>query len=915
MRGLAAILATAAIAVVDTSAHATPPTPVAGAPSGDGVQPVITSGSVTCADLNADAVKFPTVTSDYGIKIQPVANGTYTFTSSAGTLLGGAPQDPNNSVTLSGVTSTTFNWSATLPIQAVIVKGGNDSNTYVYFPEDQSDTALHAPVNPGTGQPFGLSHVSFCHNYDLNASVNAKVDFTRTYAWTIDKSATPSSLVGFAGDDLTYDYNVIAAWDGYTDSDWSVEATIEVQNPSPLTADFTLDVEVDSTPGTAVCPSYTLAPDSEVLCTFSQSWAGDPGGLTLTATVTSLTVDVDGVVQTDTLVTGLPTTVVNDTVNLHDTWPWDESNTHEELGAVFEYGEFDYSRTYTCPTDVAEYTNGTFSTEIVNRADIDETGQYDEATVEAICYVPTAEKTAIGTHGENHEWTVEKSVDPASQSGAPGDVLDWEWTVDVSESVVDDTYSVIGVITVVNPNPDSSVTVEVTDELDDGTVASVDCDDTTDGDQATITLDAGATVLCTYSASPADGSATLNTATITFGDQFEVTATADVAFEIQATGVSASLSDDAIGLDESLTAGDGPWTYSGEGSGHECSSDAADYGTDGVYSGSDSNTATLDVADGPSLDSTAETEYECRAGLMNLRKVIDGEVDPTIEFMFAVYDGPDGFGGTPLATASSGGDVDGVLDFGGLALDPAETYTVCELETPIGYSSAWQVGGESVTAYNPDAPSDDFGNRCIDVGADTDAEFPIGETLMIDVDNRTPQGSTPRSPGYWKNWTLLGKGNQAATAAANGGWQNGFWLTENVLDQAVGGGIRWDDIMSDSFPAFWVAPEQAIEILQMRVVTLNSRVGDGKNLASDPIRQLARNLLAAQLNLGAGACSTPAVVTAVVNAETLLDKYDFDGKLTTAYPIGKKGTDASLARSLSGYLDGYNNGLVCVGSE
>lgn len=62
--------------------------------------------------------------------------------------------------------------------------------------------------------------------------------------------------------------------------------------------------------------------------------------------------------------------------------------------------------------------------------------------------------------------------------------------------------------------------------------------------------------------------------------------------------------------------------------------------------------------------------------------------------------------------------------------------------------------------------------------------------------------------------------------------------------------------MSDSFPAIWVVPEQAIEILQMLVVTLNARVGDGK-----------------------------------------------------------KGTDASLARSLSGYLDGYNNGLVCVGSE
>ena len=241
---------------------------------------------------------------------------------------------------------------------------------------------------------------------------------------------------------------------------------------------------------------------------------------------------------------------------------------------------------------------------------------------------------------------------------------------------------------------------------------------------------------------------------------------------------------------------------------------------------------------------------------------------------------------------------------------------MCELETPIGYSSVWKVDGSSVTAYNPDAPSDDFGNRCIDFGDGTDREFTIGESMAIDVDNQSPPpGTTPRSPGYWKNWTLLGKGHQAATAAANGGWANGFWLLEDVLNQAVGGGVRWDDILSDSFPSFWIVPEQAVEILQMRVVSLNGRVGDGKVLASDPARQLARNLLAAQLNLGAGACSTPAVLSAVVAAETLLDKYDVDGKSTTAYPIGKKGSDAALARTLSGYLDGYNNGLVCVGSE
>ena len=398
--GLAALLAAASLSVVEP-VSATPPTPTAGAPSGDGVVPVPMNGNVTCADLNADEVHFPTVTSSLGLKIQPVANGTYTLTSSSGTLLGGAPEDPNNSITLSGVSGSNFNWSATLDIQAVIVKGGPDSNTFVYFPEDTADTGLHAPINPGTGQPYGLSHVTFCHNYDLNATINAQVDYTRYYYWTLDKQASPTTRSGFAGQDLTYDYTVTAAWDYYEDADWAVGGDVEVSNPTPYTVDFTVDGTFDSTVLTIDCPTYTLDPNEETTCSIELYPGSNPDGETITIDVTSLTPDVNSATATDTLVTGLPTTVVNDTVNLHDTWPWSETGIHDELGVAFEYRQFDYSRTYTCPTNLSLYTNGTYSTEIVNRADIDETGQYAEATVEAICYIPTAAKTAIGTSGQS----------------------------------------------------------------------------------------------------------------------------------------------------------------------------------------------------------------------------------------------------------------------------------------------------------------------------------------------------------------------------------------------------------------------------------------------------------------------------------------------------------------------------------
>lgn len=269
---------------------------VAGPPSGDGVTPVVVSGNVTCAQLNADEVGFPTVTRDFGVKIEPVTSGTYSFTSADATLEGGQPEDPNNSVTLANVANGYLDWSATLHIQAVIVKGGPDSNTFVYIPEDANDTRLHAPINPGTGQPYGLSHVTFCHNYDLNATLNARVDFTRYYYWTIDKAVTPASRVGFAGQDLSYDYTVTAQWDSFEDADWEVAGTVEIANPSPLTVDFTVagtfdgagnDVSID-------CPSYTLAPDTEVLCDISFLPGSDPDGETVTVDVTSLSVDFDG---------------------------------------------------------------------------------------------------------------------------------------------------------------------------------------------------------------------------------------------------------------------------------------------------------------------------------------------------------------------------------------------------------------------------------------------------------------------------------------------------------------------------------------------------------------------------------------------------------------------------------------------
>lgn len=58
---------------------------------------------------------------------------------------------------------TYVSFSSTFGIGAVIVKGGNDANVYVYEPQRTSDSGLAAPPN-ASGNPAGLSNITFCWN-------------------------------------------------------------------------------------------------------------------------------------------------------------------------------------------------------------------------------------------------------------------------------------------------------------------------------------------------------------------------------------------------------------------------------------------------------------------------------------------------------------------------------------------------------------------------------------------------------------------------------------------------------------------------------------------------------------------------------------------------------------------------------
>jgi uncharacterized repeat protein (TIGR01451 family) len=69
-------------------------------------------------------------------------------------------------VTVTGYNSPTgfADWSATVPIQGVYVKGGSSGGNFFDYPAgDTGDRDLHAP-RKATGGSYGLSHLAFCWN-------------------------------------------------------------------------------------------------------------------------------------------------------------------------------------------------------------------------------------------------------------------------------------------------------------------------------------------------------------------------------------------------------------------------------------------------------------------------------------------------------------------------------------------------------------------------------------------------------------------------------------------------------------------------------------------------------------------------------------------------------------------------------
>lgn len=228
--------------------------------------------------------------------------------------------------------------------------------------------------------------------------------------------------------------------------------------------------------------------------------------------------------------------------------------------------------------------------------------------------------------------------------------------------------------------------------------------------------------------------------------------------------------------------------------------------------------------------------------------------------------------GTILETRTADAANGGIIDFATL-LVPGTGYALCEFVMP-GWMTT--LGPPSYVVYNP---SGDNSVVC------TDFTVQPGQAREFAIDNKQPPGGFARTIGFWKNW---------ASCANSSGNQRP--VLDQTLALAEPGGIRIGDLVLHAGDCV-----QAVRILN------KSRIDTGKKMSSDPAFNLAAQLLAAKLNVVAGAGTCPAAVTAINEAQALLDAVNVNGITHATLSAAQ----SAQANTLATTLDRYNNNLLC----
>jgi hypothetical protein len=226
-----------------------------------------------------------------------------------------------------------------------------------------------------TGQSDDATVTVNC--YELTVAKNASTELTRTWDWTIDKSADETSLTLATGEQylVTYWIEVSAT---STDSDWGVSGSITIANPNPTRdADLTgvsdlVDPDIEAT---VTCPASAVPKGGSLVCTYEADLPDD-ANRTNTATATrqnysyksdgtataSGTTDISGTAAVD--FSSATLNKVDECIAVSDTHIGSLGTVcADEAPAMFEYpryiGPYEECGNYEVPNTASFVTNDT----------------------------------------------------------------------------------------------------------------------------------------------------------------------------------------------------------------------------------------------------------------------------------------------------------------------------------------------------------------------------------------------------------------------------------------------------------------------------------------------------------------------------------------------------------------------------
>jgi len=305
----------------------------------------------------------------------------------------------------------------------------------------------------------------------------------------------------------------------------------------------------------------------------------------------------------------------------------------------------------------------------------------------------------------------------------------------------------------------------------------------------------------------------------------------------------------------------------------------------------------IDLAPGETVTCTFNNRER---GMVELVKLTNGVEDPNFSWSFTL-EGPE--------VSVSDSTPPTLVDFDQAKLIPGETYTLCETGIAAGWTLQWNLDvdgngaftmppdqvlpfvgahtGNLWEVYDPTFGQQGASNdtRCVDFTVEA------AETVSFIIDNQHPGGDA-RTIGFWKNWNTCTGGNQAQTAEKNGGQEAGFYILDDLLPQLIG--------------------DLAIETCEDGVSILDkSDLDHGRKRANDAAYGMAAPLLAAKLNLSAGAQTCAEVLAEVAAGDALLSEIGFDGTGTYFRPNTKDPLQND-ALEIANLLDAYNNNELCA---